>query len=158
MKSLTCSFYRTDSQIVHKRIKNPDLYLTKFLKRRVNKILFGLSSDTCRYVSTALNPSDVGTREQSSKSPELLNLWLGGLEFFLQGLEEPKPIASVSTEQAISVSMSSSDIDDKDSLEKLNKTAPDFYTGRKSFIYLLAFNPLWAIGSIWIQRFYNQII
>ena len=49
LKSFTCSsHFWTDSQVVYKWITNPDLHLTKFVKRRVDKILLVSSSDTWR--------------------------------------------------------------------------------------------------------------
>ena len=51
----------TDSQVVLKWITNPDLHLVRFVKRRVDKILLVSSSDTWGYISTSLNPADVGT-------------------------------------------------------------------------------------------------
>ena len=124
---------------MYKWITNPDLHFTKFVKRRVDKILLVSSSDTWRYVGTSLNPADVGTREKSFKNPELLSLWLSGPEFLLQGDKEPKPIASFSAVRAISLSRPTLDNDEEDPLEKLIKTAPDLYSVKKRFAYLLVF-------------------
>ena len=113
---------------------NPDLHLTKFVKRRVDKILL-VSSDAWRYVGTSFSPAGVGTREKSFKNPELLSLWLGGPEFLLQGVKEPKLIASFSAVRAMSVSK----LTLEDPLKKLIKAAADLYNVKKRFAYLLAF-------------------
>ena len=137
LKSFTCSLhFWTDSQVVYKWITNPDLHLTKFVKRRVDKILLVSSSDTWRYVGTSLNPADVGTRKKSFKNPELLSLWLSGPEFLLQGDKEPKPIASFSAMRAISLSRPTLDNDEDDPLEKLIKSAPDLFSVKKRFLVL----------------------
>ena len=136
LKSFTCSLYFwTDSQVVYEWTKNPNLHLTKFVKRRIHKILLV----SRRYVGILLNPANVGTREKSFKNPELLSLCLGEPEFLLQGVKEPKPIASFSAVRAISVSRPTLGNDVEDPLEKLIKTAPDLYSVKKRFAYLLAF-------------------
>ena len=141
LKGFTCSsHFPTDSQVVYKWFTNPDLHLTKFVKRRVDKIFLVSSSDTWRDVGTSLNPADVGTREKSFKNPELLSLWLSVPEFLLQGYKEPKPIASFSAVRAIYLSRRHTlDNDEGDPLKKLTKTAPDLYGVKKGFAYLLAF-------------------
>ena len=152
LKSFTCSLhFWTDSQVVYKWITNPDLHLTKFVKRRVDKILLVSSSDTWRYVGTSLNPAEVGTREKSFKNPELLSLWLSGPEFLLQGDKEPKPIASFSAVRALSLSRPTLDNDEDDPLEKLIKSAPDLYSVKKRFAYLLAFKEFIIAKCIGIQ-------
>ena len=57
----------------------------------------------------------------------------------MQGDQEPKPIASFSAVRAISLSRPTFDNDEEDPLEKLIKTAPDLYSVKKRFAYLLAF-------------------
>ena len=114
------------------------MHFTILVKRRVDQILL-FSSDTWRYVGTSLNPADVGTREKSFKNPELLSLWLSKPKFLLQGDKEPKPIASFLAVRAISLSRPTLDNDEENPLQKLIKTAPDLYSVKKRFAYLLAF-------------------
>ena len=153
LKSFTCSLhFWTDSQVVYKKwITNPDLHLTKFVKRRVDKIFLVSSSDTWRIVGTSLNPADVGTREKSFKNPELPSLWLGEPEFLLQGVKEPKPITSFSAVRTISVFRPTLDSDEEDPLEKLIKTAHDLYSAKKRFAYLLAIEEFITVKCKGIQ-------
>ena len=120
--------FRTDSQVVLKRITNPDLHFAKFVKRRVDKILLVSSPDTWRYISTSLNPADVGTREISFNSPDSLNLWFGGPEFLLLESEDPQPFSSTPAVRKISVTRHLYSDDSEDSIFKLMDVAPDLYT------------------------------
>ena len=64
-KDLSCEVkFWTDSQVVHKWIVNPDLHLSKFVKRRIDKINLVSSPDSWNFIGTSQNPADVGTQEQ----------------------------------------------------------------------------------------------
>ena len=68
LQHLVCSLhFWSDSPVVLRWIINPDLYLPRFVKRRVDRILLAASADAWRYVNTSLNPADVGTHEGSVK-------------------------------------------------------------------------------------------
>ena len=62
---------------------NSDLMLARFVKRRVDSILSVAPSSAWKYVSTAQNPADVGTRETSYNNSYFVDLWLNGPEFLL---------------------------------------------------------------------------
>ena len=53
------NFFWTDSRLVLGWITNPDLNLSRFVKRRVDKILRVAPNDGWNYVSTEENPADV---------------------------------------------------------------------------------------------------
>ena len=62
---------------------NSDLMLARFVKRRVDSILSVAPSSAWKYVSTAQNPADVGTRETSYNNSYFVDLWLNEPEFLL---------------------------------------------------------------------------
>ena len=71
LQHLSCSLHLwLDSQVVLRRIANPDLHLPRFVKRRVDKILLVASANAWSYVSFDVNPADVGTREDCVKKPD----------------------------------------------------------------------------------------
>ena len=72
----------TDSQVAFKWF-NCDLHLARFVKRMVNKILRVAPSSAWQYVHTSLNPADVGTRDDATKHPESVSLWLQGPAFLV---------------------------------------------------------------------------
>ena len=68
LQHLSCGFHLwTDSQVALKWIVNPDLHLSRFVKRRVDKRHLMTSACDWNYVQGSLNPADVGTREGSVK-------------------------------------------------------------------------------------------
>ena len=135
-------------QVVHKWITNPKLRLSRFVKRRIEKIIIVSLPDSWHYVGTSINLADVGTRAKSFKNRDLLGLWLDGLEFLLQGSEDAKPVSSLSTVQAISVpgQLMGEDCSD-DPLEKLIETSPNLYALKKRCACLLAFKEFIAAKS-----------
>ena len=84
-------FFWTDSRVVLGWITNPDLNLSRFVKRRVDKILRVAPNDVLNYVSTEENPADVGTRDGAFKKSDSVKLWLEGPKF----LSEAAPIEIV---------------------------------------------------------------
>ena len=149
LEDLFCTVkFWTDSQVVYKWITNPELHLSRFVKRRIDKIILGSPPDSWHYVGTSINPADVGTGEKSFKNRDLLGLWLYGPEFLLQGSEDAKPVSSLSTVRAISVpgQLVGEDCSD-DPLEKLIETSPNLYALKKRFAYLLAFKEFIAAKS-----------
>ena len=75
LSHLYCSIHTwTDSQVVLNWITNPNLHLSRFIKRRVDKIL-GIAPSNCwRYVHTSVNPADIGTRDGITKNLHSLGL------------------------------------------------------------------------------------
>ena len=140
LESFTCSsHFWTDSQVVYKWITNPDLHLTKFVKRRVDKILLVSSSDTWRYVGTSLNPADVGTREKSFKIQNCLAFGLVDRNFSCREIRSQNQLLLFRLCVLYLCPGLTFEIDEKDPHEKLIKTAPDLYSVKKRFAYLLAF-------------------
>ena len=86
-----------------------------------------------------LNPADEGTRERCGKQPSLLDLWLKGPSFLLQGDLDVKMAEQSVVVQKVSCSMellpNSSDF----ALDKLIQAAPNLYTLKKRCAYLTAF-------------------
>ena len=118
---------------------NPDLSLARFVKRRVDRILFVVSASCWRHVNTSLNPADVGTRAQSSKQPSSLDLWLKGPSLLLQEQVDARPPEhSVVVRRALasSVDLSSGDA----ALDRLIEASPGLYTLKKCCAYLAAFS------------------
>ena len=141
LQLLSCAVkFWTDSEVLLKWITNPDLHLSRFIQRRINKIHLVSSPESWGYIDTLQNPADVSTRKKSFKSKHAFNLWLKGLEFLLQDVEDPLPVPPASAVQAISVpaQLKISENND-DSLHNLIKSAPDLYTLKKRFAYLIAF-------------------
>ena len=127
LEDLSCTVkFWTDLQVVHRWITNPELYLSRFVKRRIDKIILVSPPDSWHYVGTSINPADVGTREKSFKNRDLLRLWLNGPEFLLQGSEDAKPVSFLSTVRAISVpgQLIGEDCSDNPH-EKLIETSPN---------------------------------
>ena len=81
---IDCSIhFWTDSKVVLGWITNSELMLARFVKRRVDSILSVATSSAWKYVSTAQNPADVGTRETSCNNSYFVDLWLNGPDFLL---------------------------------------------------------------------------
>ena len=82
LQDLNCSLHCwTDSQVVLGWLTNPNLNLSRFVKRRVERILQVSPGNVWKYVDTSQNPADVGTRDVIGKNPECIDLWLGGPVF-----------------------------------------------------------------------------
>ena len=95
LQHLSCAVkFRTDSEVLLKWITNPDLHLSRFIKRRIGKIHLVSSPESWGYIGKLQNPADVGTRKKSLKSKDAFNLWLKGPEFLLQDVEDPSPFPS----------------------------------------------------------------
>ena len=94
LQDLNCSLHCcTDSQVVLGWLTNPDLNLSRFVKRRVDRILQVAPGSVWKYIDTSQNPADVGTRDVIGKNPECIDLWLGGAVFLRQ---EPVSVAGAS--------------------------------------------------------------
>ena len=148
LKDLSCSVkFWTDSQVVHKWITNPELHLSRFVKRRIDKIILVSPPDSWHYVGTSINSADVGKRK-SFKNQDLLGLWLDGPEFLLQGSNDAEPVSYLSTVQAISVPGQLMGEDCLDiPLERLIETSPNLNALKKCFAYLLVFKEFIAAKS-----------
>ena len=72
LQHLVCSLhFWSDSQVVLKWIINPDLHLSCFVKRRVDKINFVAPASAWSYINTTLNLDDIGTHVESVKKVRL---------------------------------------------------------------------------------------
>ena len=92
LQHFICSLhFWSDSQVVLKWIINPDLHLSRFVKGKVDKIIFVAPASAWRYINTSLNPADIGTGVESVKKSGRHSHWLAGPDFLLQGSFEPKP-------------------------------------------------------------------
>ena len=68
---LNCSkHFWTDSKVVLGWITNSELNLSRFVKRRIDKILCVAPSSAWKYVKTSENPADIGTRDGAYKRSE----------------------------------------------------------------------------------------
>ena len=88
----------SDSQVVLKWIMNPDFYLPRFVKRRMDKIHLVAPADYWSYVHTSINPADVGTRVEGVKKAEGRSVWLNGPDILLRedtDLRPPTPVVIV---------------------------------------------------------------
>lgn len=131
----------SDSQVVLKWIVNPDLHLARFVKRRIDKILLVSTPEDWNYVHTSANPADVGTRENSVKSTESVNLWLHGPKFLHEQGIKPELQTEVATVRSVSVGDAESSLifRDKCFVERLVESCPDLYAVKKRAAYLIAF-------------------
>ena len=138
-KDLSCEVkFWTDSQVVHKWIVNPDLHLSKFVTRRIDKINLISSPDSCNFIGTSQNPADVGTRDKN-KNSDALNVWLFGPEFLTLCEEKPKSCDSALAVRSVLGPRQTADDCAQDSLEILIITSPNLYTLKKRAAYLIAF-------------------
>ena len=91
LQDLNCSLHCwTDSQVVLRWLTNPDLNLSRFVKRRVERILQVAPGNVWKYFDTSQNAAEVGTRDVIGKNPKYVDLWLGGPVFLRQ---EPVSVA-----------------------------------------------------------------
>ena len=61
LEQLSCTVkFWTDSQVVHKWITNPELHLSRFVKRQIDKFILVSPPDSWHYVGTSINPAEVG--------------------------------------------------------------------------------------------------
>ena len=127
LQHLSCAVkFWTDSEVLLKWITNPDLHLSRFIKRRIDKIHLVSSPESWGYIGTLQNPAHVGTRKKNIKSKDAFNIWLKGPEFLLQDVEDPSPVPSASAVRAISVPAQLKISENNDgSLHHLIKIAPD---------------------------------
>ena len=139
LQDLNCSLHCwTDSQVVLGWLTNPDLNLSRFVKRRVEKILQVAPGNVWKYLDTSQNPADVGTRDIIGKNPECIDLWLGGPVFFQQ---EPVSIAGSKCVSVVCMALleKKSREESENSLDQIISTASDLYTLKKRLAYLVAF-------------------
>ena len=73
LQHLSCAVkFWTDSEVLLKWITNPDLHLSRFIKRRIDKIHLVSSPESWGYIGTLQNSADVGTRKISFNVKMLL--------------------------------------------------------------------------------------
>ena len=110
-------------------ITNPDLNLSHFVKRRVDKILRVAPNDVWSYVSTEENPADVGTRNGAFKKSDSVKLWLEG----------PKFLSEVVSNEVVTVCMSRLENESREScdfgLDQIIKSSSDLYVLKKRAAY-----------------------
>ena len=120
-------------------IINPDLYLLRFVKRRVDRIPLVASADAWSYVNTSLNPADVGTCVESVKRSGSHSFWLNGPEFLLQKELEPQPsVSTVTVHRAGGGRDPLLNINSRD-LDRLIEISPDLYLLKTLAAYFVAF-------------------
>ena len=136
---IDCSIhFWTDSKVVLGWITNSDLMLARFVKRRVDSILSVAPSSAWKYVSTAQNPADVGTRETSCNNSYFVDLWLNGPDFLLLNSvnvnSESVPIVCRTSVQPNGLADCS-----QYGLDKLTDSVSSLYILKKRLAYLVAF-------------------
>ena len=123
-------------------ITNSDLMLARFVKRWVDSILSVAPSSAWKYVSTAQNPADVGTRETSCNNSYFVDLWLNGPEFLLLNSvninSESVPIVCRTSVQPNGLTDCS-----QYGLDKLIDSAGSLYILKKRLTYLVALLSSW---------------
>ena len=135
-----CSLhFWSDSQVVLRRIINPDLHLPLFAKRRIDRIFLVSSVDAWRYVNASLNPADVETRVESVKRYGSHSFWLNGPYFLLQKNLEPQPSVSTATVHRAGVGGDPLLNIGNRGLDRLIEISPDLYVLKKRAAYLVAF-------------------
>ena len=142
LQHLGCNLnFWSDSQVVLGWIVNPDLYLPRFVKRRVDKILLVAPADAWNYVSSGDNPSDIGTREDCVKKFECTSRWLHGPDFLMQEKLEPNPSVVV---HILNVT---DDLSSKGctGLDNIINAAPSLYVLKKRLAYLSLFKQWYVI-------------
>ena len=90
-------------------------------------------------LKTLLNPADVGTRERCGKQPSLLDLWLKGPSFLMQGDLDVKMVEQPVVVQKVSCSMEVLPDSSDFALDKLIQASPNLHTLKKRCAYLTAF-------------------
>ena len=126
-------FFWMDSRVVLGWITNPDLNLSCFVKRRVNKILRVASNDAWSYVSTKENPAEVGTRDGAFKKSDSVIVWLEGPKFFSEAA--PSEVVTVCMSRLENESRESCDF----GLDHIIESSSDLYVLKKQAAYLNAF-------------------
>ena len=144
-------FFWTDSRVLLGRITNPDLNLTRFVKRRVDKILRVASSDVWNYVSTEENPTDVGTRDDAFKKSDSVQLWLEGPKFLSEAA--PSEVVTVCMNRLGNESRESSDF----GLDQIIESSSDLYVSKKRAAYLNAFVE-YVVATVKGRKFYKPVL
>ena len=117
----------------------PTTDLTRFVKKRVDKIFVVSSPEAWNYVNTSVNPTDVGTRESSVKHADAVNLWLNGPVFLrIEGIE-PRTQDTCPIVRVVTVNEKSLIDQGKSIFKPLIESCPDLYTLKKRAAYLTAF-------------------
>ena len=134
LKDLNCSLHCwTDSQVVLGWLTNPDLNLSRFVKRRVERILQVAPGNVWKYVDTSKNPADVGTRDVIGKNPECIDLWLGGPVFLRH---EPVSVAGSKCVPVVCMTLleKKSRDESENGLDQIIITASDLYTLKSAWL------------------------
>ena len=122
LSHLNCSkHFWTDSKVVLGWITNSDLNLSRFVKRRIDRILRVVSSGAWKYVNTSENPADIGTRDGAYKRSESIDFWLQEPSFLLQQQVD------VESAQCVSVCMTKLETESESGLDKIIEVCGDLY-------------------------------
>ena len=117
-------------------LKNPDLRLNKFIRRRVNHILMLSSETEWRFCPSKLNAADVGSRPDLMRKAEARNLWINGPSLLQQYAAVPL------VENEVQVGARRINLSGRigiDGIDKLVESSPNLYTLQKRVAYLIAF-------------------
>ena len=124
---LTCSLVEPYVEVRENRDEISVRFKSEVLKTLLNPAEVVVNCESCR------------TRKRCSKQPSLLDLWLKGPSFLLQGDLDVKMAEKPAVVQKVSCSMEllpdSSDV----ALDKLIQAATNLYTPKKRCAYLTAF-------------------
>ena len=118
LQGLNCNLHCwTDSQVVLGWLTNPDLNLSRFVKRRVERILQVAPGNVWKYVDM-------------SQNPECIDLWLGGPVFLWQ---EPVSVGGSKCVPVVCMALleKKSSEERENGLDQIIITASDLYTLKK---------------------------
>ena len=140
-----CQFW-TDSQVTLKWIASPVLHLSRFVKRRVDKIFLVAPADAWNYIHSLVNPADMGTLKASAKNPNCYALWLGSPKFLLNGSLELEP--SIPSTVVHKTTVSHKPRSKRYShLDRLIASFPNLYALKKRDGYFIAFKHFFMTES-----------
>ena len=132
-------------------ITNPDLNLSRFAKRRVDKILRVAPNDVWNYVSTEENPAHVGTRDGAFKKSDSVKLWLEG----------PKFLSEAASSEVVTLCMSRLENESREScdfgLDQIIESSSALYVLKKRAAYLNAFVE-YVVATVKGRKFYKPVL
>ena len=127
----------SDSKVVLRWIKNPDLRLPKFVARRIDTILRASRSEQWHYCASGDNPADVATRPLSTNScSDRMKLWLAGPNIEKLMITQDSLPGTVQVHELRAQTPPAQAVS---SLTYIIDTAPSWYILKKRTAYLMAF-------------------
>ena len=132
-------------------ITNPDLNLSRLVKRRIDKILRVAPSNVWSYVSMEENPADVGTRDGAFKKSDSVKLWLEGPKFLSEAA--PSEVVTVCMSRLENESRESCDFD----LDPMIESSSYIYVLKKHAAYLNAFAE-YVVATVKGRKFYKPVL